>query len=219
MHAVRALAAAEPVTSIVVAAPPDDIAHVRGLLADVEGASVSVVAGGSSRSESVVRALKTLAEDVDVVLVHDAARPLTPVALVEAVDAAVRSGHVGVVPGVPLSDTIKSVAGSDGTYDGPGAASAAMPERVSGTVDRARLRAVQTPQGFRRHVLEAAYAAAEADGALDATDDAGLVERAGYPVVVVPGEDLAFKVTRPIDLLLADAVLSQREAARHGGSA
>jgi 2-C-methyl-D-erythritol 4-phosphate cytidylyltransferase len=214
VHAVRALAAAEPVTSIVVAAPPDDIAYVRGLLASVQGASVSVVAGGATRAESVVRALKSLAEDVDVVLVHDAARPLTPVALVEAVDAAVRSGHVGVVPGLPVPDTIKSV---DAAGLAGGAAGSASAERVAGTVDRTRLRAVQTPQGFRRDVLEAAYAAAEADGALDATDDAGLVERVGHPVVVVPGEELAFKVTRPIDLVLADAVLSARQAAHHGG--
>jgi 2-C-methyl-D-erythritol 4-phosphate cytidylyltransferase len=196
------------VTTVVVAAPADDVDHVSGLLAPLRlDADVSVVAGGSTRSASVLRALQTLADDVTVVLVHDAARPLTPVALVDAVDAAVRAGHVAVVPGLPVVDTVKHVSvGEDG-----------LPE-VVGTVDRSSLRAVQTPQGFRRDVLDAAYAAAAADGSLDATDDAGLVERLGHAVVVVPGEQLAFKVTRPIDLVLADAVLTA-QAAAHDGSA
>jgi 2-C-methyl-D-erythritol 4-phosphate cytidylyltransferase len=198
VHAVRALAASTAVTTVVVAAPADDVDHVSGLLTPLRlDADVSVVAGGATRSASVLRALQTLADDVTVVLVHDAARPLTPVALVDAVDAAVRAGHVAVVPGLPVVDTIKNVSvGEDG-----------LPE-VVGTVDRSGLRAVQTPQGFRRDVLDAAYAAAVADGSLDATDDAGLVERLGHAVVVVPGEQLAFKVTRPIDLVLADAVLT-----------
>jgi 2-C-methyl-D-erythritol 4-phosphate cytidylyltransferase len=207
VHAVRGLAASTAVTTVVVAAPADDVDHVSGLLAPLRlDADVSVVAGGSTRSASVLRALQTLADDVTVVLVHDAARPLTPVALVDAVDAAVRAGHVAVVPGLPVVDTVKHVSvGEDG-----------LPE-VVGTVDRSSLRAVQTPQGFRRDVLDAAYAAAVADGSLDATDDAGLVERLGHAVVVVPGEQLAFKVTRPIDLVLADAVLTQ-QAAAHDGS-
>lgn len=189
--------------TVVVAAPRDDVEHVSLLLARLSlAAEVCVVAGGASRSESVHRALTTLAADVDVVLVHDAARPLTPVSLVEAVDAAVRAGHAAVVPGIAVADTIKQV--SADAEDLP---------RVVATVHRSSLRAVQTPQGFRRDVLDRAYAAATRDGTLDATDDAGLVERLGHPVAVVPGDELAFKVTRPLDLLLADAVLSQRAAA------
>jgi 2-C-methyl-D-erythritol 4-phosphate cytidylyltransferase len=128
------------------------------------------------------------------------------VGLVEAVDAAVRAGHPAVVPGLPVVDTVKRVAPTEFGVD-----------EVVGTVDRAQLRAVQTPQGFRRDVLEQAYADAAAAGDLDATDDAGLVERLGVPVAVLPGDEQAFKVTRPLDLLLADAVLTQRLAA--GGHA
>jgi 2-C-methyl-D-erythritol 4-phosphate cytidylyltransferase len=157
------------------------------------------VAGGSTRARSVQAALRAVPADVDVVLVHDAARPLTPVGLVEAVDAAVRAGHPAVVPALPVVDTVKAVA--------PGEFGV---EEVVGTVDRAPLRAIQTPQGFRRDVLEQAYAQAAVAGDLDATDDAGLVERLGVPVAVLPGDEQAFKVTRPLDLLLADAVLTQR---------
>jgi 2-C-methyl-D-erythritol 4-phosphate cytidylyltransferase len=128
------------------------------------------------------------------------------VGLVEAVDAAVRAGHAAVVPGLPVVDTVKRVAATQLGVD-----------EVVGTLDRSPLRAVQTPQGFRREVLEQAYAQAAQRGDLDATDDAGLVERLGVPVSVVPGDEQAFKVTRPLDLLLADAVLTQRHAA--GGRA
>lgn len=207
MHSVRLLAAAAPVESVVVAAPADDIDHVHGLLGGLRlDAEVRVVAGGATRGRSVLNALLTLSRDVDVVLVHDAARPLTPVGLVEAVEAAVRAGLPAVVPGLPVVDTVKRVATDDGVL------------RVVGTVDRVPLRAVQTPQGFARDVIDRAYASAVADNCLDATDDAGLVERLGVPVALVPGDEVAFKVTRPLDLVLADAVLTQRAAA-HGGHA
>jgi 2-C-methyl-D-erythritol 4-phosphate cytidylyltransferase len=177
------------------------------LAAALPQAPCLVVAGGATRSLSVREALAALPPDIDVVLVHDAARPLAPVALVEAVEAAVRAGHPAVVPGLPVVDTVKQVA-----------ATARGTDEVVGTVDRAALRAVQTPQGFRRDVLQDAYRDAAAAGVLDATDDAGLVERLGVPVAVVPGDERAFKVTRPLDLLLADAVLAQRGLA-HGGAA
>ncbi|MCU0265371.1 MAG: 2-C-methyl-D-erythritol 4-phosphate cytidylyltransferase [Actinomycetia bacterium] len=197
VHAVRALAAARAVGLVVVAAPPEDVAQVRALLDDHEvAAEVVVVAGGATRQESVRRALAALTPDVDVVLVHDAARPLVPVELVDRVAAAVRHGAPAVVPGLPVADTVKRVAPVDGS------------EQVVETLDRSALRAVQTPQGFRRDVLEAAHAAATDD----ATDDAGLVERAGGSVTVVPGSEEAFKVTRPLDLLLAEAVLARRRA-------
>jgi 2-C-methyl-D-erythritol 4-phosphate cytidylyltransferase len=198
------LASADAVKLIVVAAPPDDVDHVVALLGRLPRlARVSVVAGGVTRSTSVLRALETLPQDVDVVLVHDAARALTPVGLVESVDAAVRAGHAAVIPALPVVDTIKSVAvGPD----------SALPE-VTATVDRASLRAVQTPQGFRRDVLDAAYRAAVEESRLDASDDAGLVEAVGHRVAVVAGDERAFKVTRPLDLLLADALLSEQALA------
>ncbi|MEI7779125.1 MAG: 2-C-methyl-D-erythritol 4-phosphate cytidylyltransferase [Actinomycetes bacterium] len=198
VHAVNALAAARSVDLVVVAAPASDVAEVRSLLAAQEwDCEVRVVAGGDTRQESVRLALQVLPPDVDVVLVHDAARPLVPVVLVDAVTAAVRSGVDAVVPAIPLADTIKSV-------DEAG--------RVTATLDRSTLRAIQTPQGFRRDVLERAHAAADPDD--PATDDAGLVERLGVMVLLVPGHEEALKVTRPGDLLLAESLLARRRADR-----
>jgi len=197
VHAVRNLAAARLVSLVVVAAPPDQVAEVRALLADHHGgAPLQVVAGGPTRQESVRAALAALPDEVAVVLVHDAARPLAPVELVDAVARAVRAGAEAVIPVLPLTDTVKRVTG----------------DVVVETVDRSQLRAVQTPQGFRRAVLEEAHLD---PGGEDVTDDAGLVERAGHQVLVVPGAEEAFKVTRPLDLVLAEAVWSR---IRPGGS-
>jgi 2-C-methyl-D-erythritol 4-phosphate cytidylyltransferase len=143
-------------------------------------------------------ALHALPDDVDVVLVHDAARPLVPDNVIDAVSAAVRSGADAVVPVVPVSDTIKQI-------DPAG--------RVEATVDRSHLRAAQTPQGFSRLVLESAHRDAAAQGLEDSTDDAGLVEHFGRPVIVIPGSEDGFKVTRPIDMLLAEAILAKRRSA------
>ena len=189
VHAVRGLRAAPSVGPVVVATPPAEVGAVAALL---ESYDVRVVAGGAERQQSVALALAALASDVDLVLVHDAARALTPVAVVEAVVAALRGGAVAVVPVVPVADTVKQVDG----------------DLVLRTVDRASLRAVQTPQGFRRDVLVRAHA--QAEGEDGASDDAGLVEALGLPVVTVPGAEDAFKVTRPLDLLLAEALLAAR---------
>lgn len=194
-HAVRVLARARLVDLVLVAAPPDDVESVRRMLADhADGAELRVVAGGATRQESVRRALESLDPDVDVVLVHDAARPLVPAETVDAVTAAVRAGAPAVVPALPVTDTVKRVDAD---------------EMVLETVHRAELRAVQTPQGFRRDVLEQAHRGARTG---DATDDAGLVEQAGVPVRVIPGAEEAFKITRPLDLVLAEAVLARRRA-------
>ena len=184
LHAVRGLRRATSVGPVVVAAPADDLERVRRLL---HGLDVVVVAGGAERQDSVRAALAALPAEVDHVLVHDAARCLTPVAVVERVVAALRDGAEAVVPVLPVADTVKQVDG----------------DRVVTTVDRSALRAVQTPQGFRRDVLERAHAST--GPAL--TDDAGLVEAAGGTVTTVAGADEAFKVTRPLDLLLAEALL------------
>ncbi|MQY13096.1 2-C-methyl-D-erythritol 4-phosphate cytidylyltransferase [Streptomyces sp. RB5] len=202
VHAVRAMARARAVSLVVVVAPPEDaaVAEVRALCADVtSGADVVVVAGGDTRQESVARGLAALPADVDVVLVHDAARPLVPVDTVEAVAAAVRAGAPAVVPALPLADTVKQIA----------AAPPGDPEPVVATPDRSLLRAVQTPQGFDRAVLAAAHEKITVAGD-GATDDAGMVERLGEPVVLIPGHEEAFKVTRPLDLVLAEAVLARR---------
>ncbi|MFF5082307.1 2-C-methyl-D-erythritol 4-phosphate cytidylyltransferase [Actinoplanes sp. NPDC000266] len=187
VHAVRRVAAAPSVRLIVVAAPAAEVEAVQQLLAPV--APVTVVAGGAERQESVSRALAQVPPDIPIVLVHDAARALTPPDLIESVAAAVRDGHPAVIPALPVVDTIKEVA--------PG-------ETVLGTVDRSVLRSVQTPQGFRHDILAAAHATA----AGQLTDDAGLVEKAGLPVLCVPGSELAMKITRPLDLILAEALIS-----------
>ncbi|MFE5742298.1 MULTISPECIES: 2-C-methyl-D-erythritol 4-phosphate cytidylyltransferase [Streptomyces] len=203
VHAVRAMAASRAVSLIVVVAPPDGAAEVRHLLDEhplTDRTDLVVVPGGATRQESVRLGLAALPEAVDVVLVHDAARPLVPVDTVDTVIAAVRAGAPAVVPALPLADTVKQVEPQpQGT-----------PEPVVGTPERARLRAVQTPQGFDRETLLKAHdTRVEGEGA---TDDAGLVERLGAPVVVVPGHEEAFKVTRPLDLVLAESVLARRRA-------
>lgn len=186
--AVRAVAAVGP---IVVAAPVGLVNDLGVLLAPYD---VTVIAGGAERQDSVRLGLDALAADVDLVLVHDAARALTPVSVFEAVIAALRAGADAVVPVVAVSDTLKRVAR----------------DRVVATVERADLRAVQTPQGFRRELLEQAHRA----GVAKATDDAALVERLGHPVDTVAGSPLAFKVTRPFDLVVAEAVLRASDRVR-----
>ncbi|MEO9221753.1 MAG: 2-C-methyl-D-erythritol 4-phosphate cytidylyltransferase [Mycobacteriaceae bacterium] len=156
------------------------------------GADVLVVAGGVERSDSVrvgLRAALGRAPGSEYVLVHDAARALTPVQLVRDVLGAVRDGADAVIPVLPVVDTIKSV-DADGV--------------VTATPDRARLRAVQTPQGFRADILSRAHR-----GSGSATDDAGLVERMGVAVHTIAGDPLAFKITTPLDLRLAQTMLGQ----------
>jgi len=190
------------VEAVVVAAPANDVAAVQRLLGrQVLGTDVWVVPGGDTRQRSVAAALTALPAHIDTVLVHDAARPLVPVELVTRVVAALRDGAAAAIPVLPVPDTLKEI-------ESVGASG-----RVVRTVDRTRLRAVQTPQGFRRDVLTQAHQAALVDG-VETTDDAGLVERIGVEVVVVPGAEDAFKVTRPLDLALAEAVLAGRRAAR-----
>ncbi|MFF7990272.1 2-C-methyl-D-erythritol 4-phosphate cytidylyltransferase [Kitasatospora xanthocidica] len=210
VHAVRALARSRAVGLVVVAAPADGVAEVVALLDShgLDDKDIRVVAGGATRQESVRLGLAAIPEDVGIVLVHDAARPLVPVEVVDAVAAAVRAGARAVVPAVPLADTVKRVEPNPGG-----------PEPVLDTPERSTLRAVQTPQGFDRATLVEVHAKAlaeESAGTADAppvTDDAGLVERYGGQVVVVPGHEEAFKVTRPLDLVLAEAVLARRRAA------
>ncbi|MER7950988.1 2-C-methyl-D-erythritol 4-phosphate cytidylyltransferase [Streptomyces sp. NPDC096079] len=205
IHAVRAMAASRAVSLVVVVAPSDGAAEVKNLLdahALPERTDYLVVPGGDTRQESVHLGLKALPEGITTVLVHDAARPLVPVDVVDAVIEAVRDGAVAVVPALPVADTVKEVEPAERPGD---------PEQVVATPVRARLRAVQTPQGFDRDTLVNAHATIALTGE-GVTDDAGMVERLGAPVVVVPGHEEAFKVTRPLDLVLAEAVLARRRA-------
>ena len=194
LHAVRNLATARGLDLIVVAVPEESCEEARALLQGID-IPITIVSGGETRQDSVARALLALPPEVDVVLVHDAARPLVPSDVVDLVVGAVRAGAQAVIPTLGVVDTVKEV-DADGV--------------VRATLDRARLQAVQTPQGFARDVLQRAHAAS--DGG-DATDDAGMVERMGVIVQTVPGHEEAFKITRPLDLVLAEAILARRRAA------
>jgi len=151
-----------------------------------DGADVCV-SGGATRSESVRAGLDAVPDDVALIVVHDAARPVAPVSLFHDVIAAVRDGADAAVPGVAVHDTIRHA--------------------EQGVVDRAHLVAVQTPQAFRAASLRAAHASGG-----EATDDASLVEAAGGTVVVVPGRSHNLKITDPGDLRIAAVLLDEADA-------
>lgn len=222
-HCLESVAAARAtglgLDALVVLVPPaaDHARAVADVVARHEtavGAPVTCVPGGVERADSVRAGLAAAdaaladrghpaGQGVRHVLVHDAARVFTPPAVFEAVAGALVSGEVAAVPGLPLTDTVKEVTGADGR------------EVVVATPARSALRAVQTPQGFDLDVLLAAHAAAQADPAADAaalTDDAMAMEAAGHAVVVVPGDERAFKVTSPADLEAAARILAVRDA-------
>lgn len=195
VHSVRAFLQVPRVTDILVAVRAPEMDRVRELLAEY-GLSerVRVVEGGEHRQESVANALAQLAcgED-DVVLVHDAVRPLIdPAAIERTIDAVAR--HGAAIVGMPAVDTIKLV---ERTADGA---------LVSSTVPRERVVHAQTPQGARFALLRRAFDEATADG-FAGTDESGLLERAGIEVHVVPGSARNFKITQPGDLDLAEFFL------------
>ncbi len=174
---------AAPVAQVVIVAPAGregDALSEALAAAGTRRDLVSVVAGGDTRQASVAAGLDALWADVEVVLVHDAARSLTPPEVFERVIAAIDGGASGAIPVLPVIDTIKRVSGAE----------------IVAAVDRSELAAAQTPQGFRRDVLDAAYAAA----ARDFTDDAALVAEAGHAVAAVAGHPLSFKITTAADL-------------------
>lgn len=191
-HALDGVIASDVAGHVSVVVPPADT-QLRALLEaqDHPEVTLTVVDGGASRSESVRAGLGALPADLEIVLVHDAARALTPPQVFQAVVRKLRKGAPAVVPAIAVSDTIKVVAG----------------DTVTATPDRASLRAVQTPQGFSAATLRSAHASCQGNSA--ATDDAMLVESLGIPVTVAQGDPLAFKVTTPHDLMLAEALVLQ----------
>lgn len=184
-RAVDGLLASGVIDRVVVAVPVDRVAQTALLL----DGRATVVEGGRERHDSVRRALAAVG-DPRFVVVHDAARPLTPVEQIRRVVAALRDGMRAVIPVLPVADTIKAV-------DANGV--------VLGTPERAGLRAVQTPQGFETALLRRAH---QNSGGFAGTDDASLVEYLGTPVYTVAGDALSFKITTELDLLLARAVLN-----------
>jgi 2-C-methyl-D-erythritol 4-phosphate cytidylyltransferase len=192
----RALSAARSVADgIVLVVPGGPASEAPGTPAPVGAGDLDArdldadvtVPGGATRADSVRAGLAAVDPDAEVVVVHDAARPLASPALFAAVVAAVRAGADGAVPALPVADTLKRVDG----------------DRIVATVDRTGLVAVQTPQAFAAASLRAAHR-----GGGEATDDAGLVEAWGGTVVTVPGEPGNLKITGPGDVVVAEALLS-----------
>lgn len=184
--AVDGLIGSGVIERVVVAVPADRVDEASSSL----GTRAVVVAGGAQRTDSVRSALAA-AGDPDFILVHDAARALTPADQIRRVVAALKDGMRAVIPVLPVVDTVKAV-------DANGV--------VLGTPERAGLRAVQTPQGFETGLLRRAY---DQTSSGTATDDAALVENLGVPVHTVAGDVMAFKITTPLDLTLARAVLAR----------
>jgi 2-C-methyl-D-erythritol 4-phosphate cytidylyltransferase len=184
IHSLRAFAAVQRVTAIYVAVRQSEMERVQAQIAEYGfSARVQVVEGGDHRQESVSHALAALpAEPDDIVLVHDAVRPLIDAATIDrTIDAVIEFG--AAIVGMPAVDTIKQV------------------ERTA--------HGAQTPQGFRFGLLQSAFAEAMADGFIG-TDEASVVERAGHPVAVVHGSPVNLKITQPGDLALAEFYLRQR---------
>lgn len=189
VHALRPFLAHPDVVAVAVALPADVAADPPGWLTSIDG-RVQVVAGGGERGDSVHRGLAALPDDLDVIAVHDAARPLVSADIIRRALAAAADG-LNVVVAVPVTDTIKEV-------DAGG--------RIVSTPDRRRLWAAQTPQAFPAAVLREAYQRAGAEGAL-ATDDGALVARYGGTVVVLEGDVANLKITTEADLILAAALV------------
>ena len=198
VHSLRAFAAVPRVSAIYAAVRDTEIGRMTALIAEYQlDGRVHVVEGGDSRQESVGNALKMVrAADDDIVLVHDAVRPLVDPAIIERTIDAVEN-HGAAIAGLPAIDTIKQVAR---TADGA---------IVTATIPREYIVQAQTPQGFRWDVLRRAFAEAEADG-FQGTDEASIVERSGVQVAVVLGSPENLKITQPSDLELAEFYLRHR---------
>ncbi len=192
LRTLRVFLAHPAVRLIVVALPMADAEEPPGWLSDLDGRIV-VVRGGAERGDSVARGLEAVPAEIDVVLVHDAARPLVTRAILDRAIATAARG-IGAVAAIPVSDTIKEV-------DSAG--------RIVSTPDRRRLWQAQTPQAFPRALLAEAYRRAGEEG-ITATDDAALIERYGGVVEVVEGSSENLKITRNGDVALAEAILARR---------
>ena len=198
IHSLRAFAAVSRVNAVYVAVRRPEMERVEAQVAEYGFVNrTHVVAGGDTRQESVVHALDALpAGDDDIVLVHDAVRPLIDMATIDrTIDAVVE--HGAAIVGMPAVDTIKQV---ERTAHGA---------IITATIPREFIVQAQTPQGFRYALLRKAMSDAVADGFVG-TDEASVMERAGLPVAVVPGSQVNLKITQPGDLELAEFYLRHR---------
>jgi 2-C-methyl-D-erythritol 4-phosphate cytidylyltransferase len=203
IHSLRAFAQVPQVSAMYVAVRANERDRVEAQVAE-HGFSgkVSIVTGGDTRQESVANALNALdCDDNDIVLVHDAVRPLIDPATITRTIEAVEKHNAAIV-GLPALDTIKQV---ERTADGA---------IITATIPREYIVQAQTPQGFRCGLLKSAFAEAMADGFVG-TDEASIAERAGVSVAVVPGSPANLKITQPGDLELAEFYMKHPAAPRH----
>jgi 2-C-methyl-D-erythritol 4-phosphate cytidylyltransferase len=216
MHALRGIVASGVAAQVCVALPEGDSA-LREMCDDFRtelvdgGPLLTLVDGGATRADSVRAAMALLEPGTRAVLVHDAARALTPEAVFHRVVEALAAGAKAVIPVMPVVDTVKTVQPTAGD------AISIAPELVTGTAPRETLRSVQTPQGFDLATLRRAHeAAAGFDDAQAAavTDDAMLVELLGVPVHAVRGASQSLKITTPLDLIIAEGLLEGPLGAR-----
>jgi 2-C-methyl-D-erythritol 4-phosphate cytidylyltransferase len=185
----------EDVSKVYLVIAPDDREEFRARFGHLLAfANAEVVAGGAERFDSVANALARVPESVEYVAIHDAVRPLTPQALIDAAFAAAKK-HGAAMLALPVADTLKQVDPAT--------------NRITATVPRDGLWQAQTPQVFRREFLLSGYAKRN-ELKIPITDDAQLVEAAGHPVVVVPGSPANFKITTREDIELAEAILKSR---------
>ena len=191
-HTVRAFQNCDAIKEIVVVTREDLLSTVMGLCKDMDKLK-AVVVGGKDRPESVHMGLNALSDQVKLVAVQDGARPLVSEAVI---DRTVRAANTygAAAPGVPVKDTVKTVQGG----------------LVSDTPDRSALRAVQTPQVFDYDLLRGALKKAKVDGAV-ITDDCSAVERLGFKVKIVEGEERNIKITTPLDLKIAQLLWEEEE--------
>ncbi len=195
LRSIRPFARHPRVGGIVVALPAEYVVRPPGWLAAITGDRLRLTAGGAARADSVYAALRVLHQHLSLVLVHDAARPFVSSETVDAViDRASRG--VSVVPAVPVSDTVKRV-GPDGV-------------QVLETVDRGALWRAQTPQGFPRTALATAFERTQPSRWGEFTDEAALVQHAGFPVEVVPDREGNLKVTTEEDFAMAAFLAARR---------
>lgn len=216
MHALRGVVESGVSSQVCVVLPAGDdglrqlCEDFREELAD-GGPLLTVVDGGATRADSVRAGLAALMEGIEAVLVHDAARALTPDSVFHRVADALAAGASAVIPAVSVVDTVKTVAATSGDK------AALAPEIVTGTAVREDLRAVQTPQGFHLNTLLRAHEAAQAldeHQSAAVTDDAMLVEMLGTDVFAVRGSTQSLKITTPLDLILAEGLLEGPLGAR-----
>ncbi|SHO50414.1 2-C-methyl-D-erythritol 4-phosphate cytidylyltransferase [Desulfopila aestuarii] len=195
IHTIRAFYHHPAIGRTVVVVPAEWLEKTREMLAEhgLSGDTLTVVAGGQRRQDSVMAGLRVLDHDTEVVLVHDGARPLVSADLITRSAKAVHK-HGAAIAAVPVKDTLKR---GDKTC------------RITATIDRNNLWQAQTPQGAKLSLLFSAF---ETAGEMDVTDEAMLLEHAGIPVMLVEGEETNLKITRPEDLPLAESIMQQKTA-------